>query len=138
MTDQLSQPTPSRERRALALTPVVVLSVAIFVASSMPAVQPPSMGIEWQDKIYHGLAYFVYGLCVQVAVFGWNVRIDNLRACLIVCVVGAAYGISDEIHQSFVPERMAEVADAIADAVGVVLSTTFLGLTRSLLLRLGW
>lgn len=138
MTSQQSQQATSKERKVFALTPAVVLSIAIFVASSMPALQPPSMGIDWQDKLYHGLAYFVYGLCLQVAVLGWNVRIATLRAGLIVCVIGIAYGVSDEIHQSYVPSRMAEVADAVADAVGVLLSTTLLGLTRRLLFRLGW
>lgn len=126
------------ERQALALTPVVVVSIAFFIASSMPAPQPPDLGLDWQDKIFHTTAFFFYGLCVQFAVLGWNVSMSNRRACVYVLLIGVAYGISDEVHQAYVPSRMAEVADAIADAVGVVLSTTLLVFTRRLLLRLGW
>ncbi len=126
------------EHRALAITPVAVLSIAIFIASSMPAIQPPSLGIDWQDKIFHAVAFFAYGLCVQFAVLGWRVTMPTSRACVYVLLIGMAYGISDEVHQAYVPSRMAEVADAVADAIGVALSTAFLGFTRRLLLRLGW
>jgi len=38
---------------------------------------------------------------------------------MLLSVVSASlYGISDEIHQSFVPFREAEVADVIADMLG--------------------
>ena len=126
------------KRQALALTPVIVFSIAIFIASSMPAIQPPSLGIDWQDKIFHALAFFMYGFCLQFAVLGCNVTMSTTRAFTYVLLLGIAYGISDEVHQSFVPSRMPEIADAAADAVGVALSTTFLGLTRRLLLRFGW
>jgi VanZ family protein len=40
---------------------------------------------------------------------------------MLLSVVSASlYGISDEIHQSFVPFRDAEVADVIADILGAV------------------
>ena len=32
--------------------------------------------------------------------------------------LGALYGISDEFHQIFVPERTAEIADAVCDFFG--------------------
>lgn len=128
----------SKKRKAFALAPVVVASIAIFIASSLTAITPPSLGFEWQDKLFHALSFFFYGLCVQFAVLGWNVSMPSTRAFFYVALIGIAYGISDEVHQSFVPSRMAEVADAIADAFGVLLSTAFLGFTRRLLLRLGW
>ncbi|MDZ4746066.1 MAG: VanZ family protein [bacterium] len=125
-------------RQFLALIPVVVLSIAIFVASSLPALSPPSLGIEWQDKVFHAIAYFVYGLCVQVAVLGYKPSISMSHAWIYVVLIGVLFGISDEVHQAYVPSRMAEVADAVADAIGVLLSTTLLGATRRFLFRLGW
>ena len=35
-------------------------------------------------------------------------------------VSASLYGISDEIHQSFVPFREAEVADVVADMIGAL------------------
>ena len=44
---------------------------------------------------------------------------DNIQVLMLLSVVSASlYGISDEIHQSFVPFRDAEVADVIADILG--------------------
>ena len=39
------------------------------------------------------------------------------RAVLVTILV-VAFGISDEIHQSFVPNRDASLADVIADGIG--------------------
>jgi len=44
---------------------------------------------------------------------------NNIKMLMLLSVVSASlYGISDEIHQSFVPFRQAEVADVIADTIG--------------------
>ena len=44
---------------------------------------------------------------------------DNIQMLMLLSVVSASlYGISDEVHQSFVPFREAEVADVIADMLG--------------------
>ena len=46
---------------------------------------------------------------------------DNIQMLMLLSVVSASlYGISDEIHQYFVPFRDAEVADVIADIIGAV------------------
>ena len=38
----------------------------------------------------------------------------------------AMYGLSDEIHQVFVPNRSFEVADILADTMGAVMAQCFL------------
>ena len=44
---------------------------------------------------------------------------NNIQLLMVLSAVSASlYGISDEIHQSFVPFRQAEVADVIADTIG--------------------
>ncbi|NMD70101.1 VanZ family protein [Bacillus sp. DNRA2] len=44
------------------------------------------------------------------------------RVSLILAIVAGAYGIVDEIHQSFVPYRSATVIDAVKDWTGVLVS----------------
>ena len=39
-------------------------------------------------------------------------------------LVGAAYGLLDEWHQTLVPGRDASLGDAVADALGVLLGFT--------------
>ncbi|NIW80004.1 MAG: VanZ family protein, partial [Calditrichae bacterium] len=40
---------------------------------------------------------------------------------LIAIIIGIVYGISDEYHQSFVPGRFADVVDALADTLGIII-----------------
>ena len=59
----------------------------------------------------------------MVAAFPWNVRIDySLRTYILLAVIGVLYGLSDEIHQSFVPNRECTLSDFLADAIGVLLA----------------
>ena len=57
-----------------------------------------------------------------------------LRVFLIAAVVGLCYGISDEVHQSFVPGREASVFDVLADGVGSVVGA-WVGVVCARLLR---
>jgi VanZ family protein len=40
------------------------------------------------------------------------------RLCAVVFLCAVAYGISDELHQAFVPGRTADWQDVLADTVG--------------------
>ena len=42
-------------------------------------------------------------------------------------VVAVAYGVTDEWHQSFVPNRQADVRDVIANAIGALVATGVVG-----------
>jgi VanZ family protein len=44
------------------------------------------------------------------------------RASLIAAVIAILYGLTDEIHQSFVPSRSATVIDFVKDVIGVTVS----------------
>jgi hypothetical protein len=46
----------------------------------------------------------------------------DLSIYILVMIFGIAYGISDEIHQTFVPDRTASIADVLADAAGLFLA----------------
>ncbi|MQA90778.1 MAG: hypothetical protein GEU90_11155 [Gemmatimonas sp.] len=77
----------------------------------------PSVGVALPfgaDKVAHFGAYLVLGFLLAHGVtrFGLSARFA--------LVVGMLYGLSDEVHQRFVPGRSAELADWIADALGAV------------------
>lgn len=69
------------------------------------------------DKLVHGAVYAVLGLLLTLACPAATPA-GALRAM----AIGTAYGVSDEIHQYFVPGRAAEVGDVIADWCGVALA----------------
>lgn len=86
--------------------------IAICVASLVPVEELPS--IEIWDKLEHALAY---GAVAALGAAGWAGR---RRAWLMLGFGLAALGGMLEIAQSFVPGRMTDAGDALANVVGVV------------------
>lgn len=69
------------------------------------------------DKIIHAFAYMPLGFLFYMSLRASGVRNYLLAAAsLLTCI----YGISDEIHQFFVPGRYASLGDFFADAVGAL------------------
>ena len=92
----------------------------IFVISSMEVHVPAVRHFPLRDKGIHFIEYAILGwFCAGAAARTWHTSRARRTATFAV-FVAAAWGISDEIHQSFVPGRSAEVADAIADMAGAV------------------
>ena len=86
----------------------------IFVASSRSHVVAPGI-TRVDDKIVH---FAVYGLLATLVCRiggGWRGAVWSLA-------IVSAYGASDEWHQSFVPGRMCDVNDWIADTLGAALA----------------
>jgi len=92
--------------------------MAIIVGLSSLESPPLPEGIS--DKSGHGLGYFMLGVAVVRAVAGGLPRRVTLRTALIAIAVTLAYGVTDEVHQHFVPGRTADLADLYADATGAV------------------
>lgn len=102
--------------KVLRYAPVVGASIGLFVLSHQPNMKPPELGIEWQDKLYHAIAYACYGGTIAWATSSSTLA---LRRALWIIGAGTLFAISDEWHQSFIPGRFAEVADVAADVVGL-------------------
>ena len=91
-----------------------VLMCLIFLLSSFPA--PEELPVfPFADKLYHLLEYGLLASLIYFARERWRPRVYPI---LIPFLIAFLYGISDEIHQYFVPGRNADVFDAIANALG--------------------
>lgn len=88
--------------------------VVIFILSSIPKEKLPELLFPGFDKIAHLIEYFILG-------FLWA-RALGKRAILVI-LLGIIYGISDEIHQIFVPLREFSVLDLLVDSIGVIFGT---------------
>jgi VanZ family protein len=101
------------------LVPLILYCVFIFIQSQLPA--PFEMpDVSHSDKLLHFGAYGVMAvLFYRTYLAGWPQALKRtlIRASVISTVL---YGLSDEIHQYFVPERSADPLDWLADAVGGV------------------
>jgi VanZ family protein len=117
----LNTPSPSprsRSKRAQTLTawvPPVAWAVLIFIFSSLPGSTIPSPFFS-ADKVFHLGVYAVLGYLVARAL-GYYRRARRFVMVLsaIICFL---YALSDEFHQSFVPDRTPSFMDVTADTVG--------------------
>lgn len=85
----------------------------IFYLSSL-SVLPVPLNYPYEDKIVHAGAYWVMGFLAGNA---FAEGTHKKRFWLAFSLV-SLYGISDELHQVFVPGRDASVKDWFADVVG--------------------
>jgi VanZ family protein len=52
---------------------------------------------------------------------------------LLAAALGTLYGVSDEIHQHFVPPRTPDILDVVADSIGACLGASVMTLVARLL-----
>ncbi len=97
--------------------PVALVSGGIFFFSHLSSPPSPPGAPDW---LLHGLEYGVLGFVLAGALAGGWGRPINQRTGLLTLVCGVAYGISDEIHQAFIPGRHPSGADVLADTVGTL------------------
>ncbi|WDP85314.1 MAG: VanZ family protein [Desulfobacter sp.] len=104
-------------RLVLYWLPVLGLSLIIFFMSSFPSVETKVL-FDHQDKIIH---LMIYGLLAYLAARALKTempRLNKKSLFLWAAGFGALFGLSDEIHQAFVPGRVAGVGDWLADFTG--------------------
>lgn len=74
------------------------------------------------DKIAHIFLYFGLGILLHITFRHSDNNILKKYAPIFAIFLGIAYGITDEIHQMYVPGRTSSVADLMADGIGVTLA----------------
>lgn len=98
--------------------PVILYCAAIFVHSSSPVALGMDPYFPGFDKILHFAGYAFLG----VLVFRWLRRekpaLKPFTVAVLASVFSMLYGLSDEIHQSFVARRSCEALDLLADSAG--------------------
>jgi VanZ family protein len=99
----------------------------IFAFSSISKGPTGAQAIPGLDKILHFGVYFVFSWLIYAALRASGV--SRARAAVMAMALASIYGITDEIHQRYVPNRTASVADWAADTLGAGLMTVLV-LTR--------
>jgi len=100
--------------------PAAAVAGTIFYLSSLEKIDLPIGDIAYSDLFLHAAAYFVFGITLLFAARGSDrLRKEPLWVYALVLAIGMAYGLSDEIHQFFVPNRSTSLADFFADTFGV-------------------
>ncbi len=91
----------------------------IYIQSSYPASESLPDFFSF-DKILHFFAYAILGALFLRAFMTTQMK-NKLTLLIILSILSSSlYGISDEIHQHFVPYRNADLIDALMDIAGSV------------------
>jgi len=110
------------------VAPALLWAGAIFVGGSSGVPQPRlELGLPF-DKVNHVVAFLGLQL-LSYRALRWGVSGGGRRALRwLAALTAVLVGIALELYQLGLPDRSAEVADVVADAVGAVLGALALGL----------
>ena len=143
-----NQPRPSKQFTVISWALVAAWACLIFFMSSntgtglntglgifssiyraMQAVQEQLLGpgVDALSSIAHFCEYTMFGALLATAL---RCHMPLRRACLIAIACASLYGVSDEVHQLFVPERMCDPVDWMVDTAGSALGS---GITYAVL-----
>jgi VanZ family protein len=106
-------PARSPEARVLSLIGYMVL---VFVLSHTSRPLTPEILSSISDKILHAAEYIPLGF-LWARFFRGSAR----RRLILGWAAAALFGVSDELHQAFVPARDASLLDWAADVFGSLL-----------------
>ncbi|MEP7146011.1 MAG: VanZ family protein [bacterium] len=99
----------------------------IFILSSMPGDKFPEVDIRFSDKYVH---LIVYGILFTLFFYSLKNQCKYAKlkkfASEYSVLFTALYGMTDEIHQYFVPKRSCDIYDWIADVTGALLIYTII------------
>ena len=99
----------------------------IFYLSSLTQPETPKIPLpgNWQSLVGHLALYGVCASLIEASIWAW-VSEFRLRWALTAAATAAAYGISDEYHQSFVAGRYGTVEDVLVNTVAAIAAAVVL------------
>jgi hypothetical protein len=112
--------------------PPIGWAIVIFAISSLPGSVIPFSTPFQLDKLFHAGIFFVLCFLLNRALFSQSHFPSLSRYHLVISLlIVIAYGVSDELHQIFVPGRDPDIYDALADSLGGLACTLYLLLRKS-------
>ncbi len=104
-------------RRLSRWLPALGWMVLIFIGSSIPsAYLPEAHGVV--SVTVHFVEYFVLATLLLWAVNKGFRVMPEAGAVAVAFLVSAVYAVTDELHQIFVPGRVPDMIDVLADTLG--------------------
>lgn len=118
MSDFEQGNTEKNNRKLWGWLPVMLWLALIFTLSSIPLNGHVVRMFRHQDKLIHVIEYGILGVLLVRAVFFPGARVWRFWGCIAAAVL---VGAVDEFHQSFIPGRMMDWKDLLADATGALI-----------------
>jgi VanZ family protein len=104
------------------LLPLLYMAL-IWTLSSFPADAIVNTPFSFDALLKESLHLIEFAILYWLIAFAFMAHGSwTERTSLIAAVIAILYGLTDEIHQSFVPARSATVIDFVKDTIGVTVS----------------
>lgn len=103
----------------LSWTITIIGAIAIFYISSL-TFEPSVPGTNILSMLYHILAFFFFSLFLLISLTKGKGKFLPFTLAILISI---AYGISDEIHQFFVPGRYCGLFDVGLDSLGILFAS---------------
>lgn len=100
----------------------IICAFLIFFLSSQSKLPSPSKTFFGLDKILHIIDFGSFAFTLTFWFTAENWISNTQKYALLVIGITVLYGISDEVHQYFVPNRSPSIYDLLADTVGAFLA----------------
>lgn len=97
---------------------------AIWVLSSMSHPPVSVEEIPFRDRGAHFLSFGSVAFWIAHGTFFTRPRVGSVRVVLFAVLATGLWGLLDEVHQSFVPDRSPDVVDLFADTLGGIVGAS--------------
>ena len=110
-----------RTRRWLSWVPAIAVMVVIFALSSQSGLKvSEDAAVDKPFRITGHLLAFGTLSAMFLLALSWDRR-PRLRDAIAAFGLTVLYGVLDEWHQSFVPDRTGRLDDVVTDAIGALI-----------------
>ncbi|TES90717.1 MAG: hypothetical protein E3J87_09460 [Candidatus Cloacimonadota bacterium] len=98
--------------------PVIIVSFAILILTSIPKVPTPVKKIHSLDKVAHFLIYFLWGYTLTIV---WRVKANHTKSFISSIIIFIIlFPAFDELHQYLIPSRNPSFLDWLCDITGAI------------------
>jgi VanZ family protein len=109
---------------ALSYALTILIAIFIFYISSKPFYKgAPGPEFFLKPYLYHFGIFALLAFFFSLSLIKGNNRMKSL--ILIAILFAIAYGILDELHQFFVPNRSCSIDDFVTDSTGIISAAVF-------------
>lgn len=110
-----------------------IISCSWYLSSLERIEQMPSF--FGADKLVHCICFGILSFAVALSLYPFIQKKSSFIRILVPVLFIAVYGFIDELHQSYVPGRAADVFDWFADVTGAFLGSTVYFFLNKIIVR---
>lgn len=113
----------SKKKMLYSLLPFAWMAFIYYLSALEDPFKTTGFTFEINDKVMHFIFYGVLGGLVWNALRFFYTNKGLIFYTTLICAI---YGLTDEIHQLFVPRRSFDLLDLTADIMGAIIISTII------------